>query len=117
MATLRQKGSPTLFLTISAAEYHWPQLFHQIIETCLNREIPYEELDKMDISQSERNKIISENVVQTTIHFQKRLEKILTLLSNEGFGHRNSARNYSVSSYFYRIEFQQRGAPHAHMLI
>ena len=29
----------------------------------------------------------------------------------------NSTKKYSVSSYFYRIEFQQRGAPHAHMML
>ena len=72
MATLRQKGSPSLFLTLSAAEFHWDELFHQVLETILNREISTEELEKMDFSRTERNKIISDNVVQTTIYFEKK---------------------------------------------
>merc|ERR1712121_4192 len=71
----------------------------------------------MNISQTEQNKIIAENVVQTTVYFEKRLQKIISLLSNEGFGIDNSSQNWLMSSYFYRIEFQQRGAPHVHALV
>ena len=58
MATLRQKGSPTLFLTLSAAEFHWDELFHQVLETVLNREISTDELEKTDFSRTDKNKII-----------------------------------------------------------
>ena len=75
MATLRQKGSPTLFLTLSAAEFNWNNLFHQVLETELDREISIEELENMNISQTERNKIIAQNVVQTTVYFEKRLQQ------------------------------------------
>ena len=117
MATLRQKGSPTLFLTLSAAEFQWEELFHQVLETILNKHISREELEKMDFTRTERNKIIAENVVQTTIYFEKRLQKVITLLTNEGFGQTNSNEKFLVSSYFYRIEFQSRGAPHVHALL
>ena len=30
---------------------------------------------------------------------------------------KGSSSNYHVSNYFYRIEFQQRGAPHVHSLL
>ena len=59
--------------------------------------------------------MISENVVQSTLHFQKRIEKELKLMQYPNFLAENS--QYSVSSYFYRIEFQMRGAPHLHCLL
>ena len=71
----------------------------------------------MNLSCTDRNKIISENVVQTTIYFEKRLQKIISLLSNDGFAQNQSVKQFFVSSYFYRIEFQQRGAPHVHSLL
>ena len=117
MATLRQKGSPTLFLTLSAAEFNWDELFHQVLETQLDRVITIEELKSMNFSRTERNKIIAENVVQTTMYFEKRLQKIISLLSKEGFVHEQSNQKFFVSSYFYRIEFQQRGAPHCYSLL
>ena len=67
------------------------------------------------MSQSEKNKIISDNVVQSTLHFQKRVEKLFYLMQNDFFD--GSKEAYHVSSYFYRIEFQQRGAPHVHSLL
>ena len=68
-----------------------------------------------NLSQNEKNKMISENVVQSTLHFQKRIDKLFYLMQNDFFDGSNEA--YHVSSYFYRIEFQQRGAPHVHSLL
>ena len=48
-------------------------------------------------------------------HFQKRIDKLFYLMQNDFFDGSNEA--YHVSSYFYRIEFQQRGAPHLHSLL
>ena len=67
MATLRQKGAPTLFTTLSCAEFDWNDLAHKIYET-VNRK-------KEDISFIEKqtpawkNKLIGENVIQSTLHF------------------------------------------------
>ena len=33
MATIRQKGAPSLFVTLSCAEYHWIHLAQKIYET------------------------------------------------------------------------------------
>ena len=113
MATLRQNGSPSLFLTLSCAEYSWAELLKEIFETVYRRKATQKELD--DLTPQERNKLISENVVQSTLHFQKRIEKELKLMTFSKFFDDNCP--YSVSSYFYRIEFQQRGAPHVHCLL
>jgi hypothetical protein len=113
MAVLRQKGSPSLFVTLSCAEYSWKGLLKEIMETVKGRKVTEKKIDELTISQ--RNKLISENVIQSTLHFQKRIEKELRLMTYENFFDDNCP--YSVSSYFYRVEFQQRGAPHVHCLL
>ena len=113
MATLRQNGSPSLFVTLSCAEYAWSDLLKEIFETVEGRKVTQKEID--DLNPHERNKLISENVVLSTLHFQKKIEKELKLMTFSKFF--DDECPYSVSSYFYRIEFQQRGAPHAHCLL
>ena len=39
------------------------------------------------------------------------------LIKYENFFTDSGDKNYIVSSYFYRVEFQQRGAPHVHSLL
>ena len=68
-----------------------------------------------EMSQKEKNRMIAENTVQTTIHFQKRIDKIFSLVQGNFFDTTNNL--YHVVSYYYRIEFQQRGAPHCHALL
>ena len=115
MATLRQKSAPTLFFTLTSAEFHCHELFHQVLEHVLNKCLTKDEIDKMNISSTEKNKLISENVIVTTLFFEKRLQKIIAILKKRGFSRKNSQKQYVLSDYFYRIEFQQRGAPHAHL--
>ena len=113
MAHLRQNGCPTVFLTLSCAEFDWPELLKEIVETVQKKKVTKEYIE--NLPQSEKNKIISENVVQSTVHFQKRVEKLFYLMQTDFFD--GSKEAYHVSSYFYRIEFQQRGAPHVHSLL
>ena len=113
MATLRQNGCPTLFLTLSCAEFDWEELLKEVIETVERRTVSADYV--ANLSKSEKNRIISTNVVQTTLHFNKRIEKFFHLIQGDFFvGGRDS---YHVSSYFYRIEFQQRGSAHVHALL
>ena len=113
MALLRQNGCPSVFLTLSCAEFDWPELLKEIIETVQRRKVSDEYIE--NLSQSAKNKIVSENVVQSTLHFQKRMDKLFHLMKDDFFDGTKDA--YHVSSYFYRIEFQQRGAPHVHSLL
>ena len=108
MATLRQKGAPTLFTTFSCAEYEWEGLCKSIYETVNKTKVSIDFIKQK--SPSWKNKLISENVTQSTLHFNKRTEKLMSILSNKGmFTHHG--RNFRTDSYFYRVEFQQRGAP------
>merc|ERR1712013_872614 len=64
MATLRQKGAPTLFATFSCAEFDWNSLALSIYETV-----------------NKKKKLISENVTQSTVHFAKRTDKLMSILN------------------------------------
>ena len=112
-AILRQKGCPTLFLTVSCAEFDWPELLKEILEATMRKNVTDEYIE--NLTATEKNNIISQNVVISTIHFQKRIDKLFTIMQKNFFNNRKGA--YHVASYYYRVEFQQRGAPHVHSLI
>ena len=61
MALLRQHGCPSTFLTLSCAEFDWPELLKEIVETVERRKVSKEYVE--NLPQSEKNKLISENVV------------------------------------------------------
>ena len=111
MATLRQQGAPTLFCTFSCAEFDWNSLAQSIFQTINKSKISMEEIKQM--SAAKKNKLVSENVTQSTIHFAKRTDKLMSLL-NDGGIFLHDEKDYKVDSYFYRVEFQARGAPHIH---
>ena len=83
MALLRQNGCPSLFFTLSMAEFDWPELLKEIIETVYRKKVTKEQIE--DLPQTEKNRLISENYVQSTLHFQKRIEKIFTLMKYDNF--------------------------------
>ena len=108
LAHLRQNGCPTLFFTLSSEEFEWKELLKEIIETVYRKNVS---------GSSEKYKLISENYVQTTLHFQKRIEKLFPLMQNEDFFTNENGQKYHLANYFYRIEFQARGAPHLQSLL
>ena len=129
MATIRQKGAPTHFVTLSAAEYQWGGLLKSVYET-VHKTVATDEIIE-NMSAGEKNKLITENVVQTTLHFQKRVDKLMKKIIEPGYLDKNISNDEVMSEdikenrdlekgcpcYFYRIEFQARGAPHVHGLL
>ena len=113
MAMLRQLGCPTLFLTLSCAEYDWLTLLKEIVETVERRKVSQDYIE--NLPAKEKNRLISENVVITTLHFQKRIDKLFALMKHDFFV--GPYKTYHVSTYYYRVEFQQRGSPHIHALV
>ena len=67
MALLRQHGCPSVFLTLSCAEFDWPELLKEIAETVYRKKFTNQEI--ADLPEKEKNKLITENAVQSTIHF------------------------------------------------
>ena len=93
MAMLRQKGCPTLFVTMSCAEYKWKELVRQILETEWNQQVSMDYVDSL--TDGERSKIITENAVQSTFHFQKRIDKLFNL-----FKYADIFDGFHVSDFF-----------------
>ena len=74
-----------------------------IYQTITKKPSTIEYIQSQNISW--RNKLIQENVVQSTIHFSKSMDKIIAFLNNKPLLVHNGVK-YKVASYFYRIEFQ-----------
>merc|ERR1711867_24392 len=90
-----------------------PELLKEIVETVERRKVSKEYVE--GLPERVKKRLVSENVVQSTLHFQKRISKLFSLMKNDFFTGKEDS--YHVSTYFYRIEFQQRGAPHVHSLL
>ena len=105
MAFIRQKGPPTLFVTLSSAEFQWDEMLQRIYETTTNTKVSLDFIKSQD--QSWKMKLASSNVVQATMHFSKRSSTLISVLTkNSPFSH--DGIMYLVSDFFYRIEFQVR---------
>ena len=105
MAFIRQKGPPTLFVTLSSAEFQWDEMLQRIYETTTNTKVSVDFIKSQD--QSWKMKLASSNVVQATMHFSKRSSTLISVLTkNSPFSH--DGIMYLVSDFFYRIEFQVR---------
>ena len=114
MATVRQNGAPSLFCTFSCAEFSWNELAQNIYQTVNKKPISIEEVRQKPAAW--KNRLINQNVTQSTLHFSKRTDKLVSLLKSESiFKHEN--QDFKATSFFYRVEYQARGAPHIHMLI
>ncbi|KAE8740614.1 hypothetical protein FOCC_FOCC013872 [Frankliniella occidentalis] len=94
---VKQIGAPTVFFTLSSADYHWSELF---------RLLGYSEPNTL--SYYDKSKLISENPLVVTTFFKLRLEYFL----------KNTFSDYfDVQDVWYRIEFQSRGSGHAHGVV
>ena len=110
--TCRQLGAPTLFLTLSSAEYAWDDLLISILKTkkdirdvkqlilemksdfingipkadFLERDENFIQANSKHIveemTSQERNKFVNSNIVLTTIEFQNRIQHIFKVCSN-----------------------------------
>ena len=60
-----------------------------------------------DMSSSEMNRLVNENIVLTTIEFQNRIQNIMKKLKIKGF--LDDKNTYRVEDSFLRLEHQVRG--------
>ena len=113
MAFIRQKGAPTLFNTFSSAEFDWNRLALKLYEIKKKKKFSMEFIEMQ--TSAWKNKLISENVVLATSHFARRTNKLMSILTKQSFIEHGQVK-YKVINYFYRVEFQARGAPHLHCM-
>ena len=89
----QQLKKPTIFFTLSAADYHWPDLFGIFCP-----EKWYEE-----ISDDEERKLMHDNPLLVGYFFQHRVKLFVEHVLKKVF---------NVKDYWYRFEWQSRGSPH-----
>ena len=102
-------GIPTWFLTLSAADLHWPEMI-QAVAVQFGKKLAQKDVEKMSIK--DRSTYLCQNPLTGVCMFQHRLEAFFSeyLLSNtHPLGH--------ITDYVIKIEFQMRGSPHAHCLL
>ena len=100
---------PTWFLTLSAADLHWPEMI-QAVAVQFGQKLTQKDVQQM--SMKDRSTYIWQNPVTGVHMFQHRLEAFFSeyLLSDtHPLGH--------ITDYVIKIKFQMRGSPHAHCLL
>ena len=106
---LRNLGIPTFFLTLSAADLHWPEMV-QAVASQYGKCLTYEDLLRMSMKQ--KSDYLRNNPVTSVCMFQYRVENFFSqylLSSANPLG--------EITDHVIKIEFQMRGTPHAHCLL
>ena len=109
-AMIRQLSLPTWFMSLSAADTRWTDLLKMLAK--LNDGIEYSETELGRLTWQEKTKLVQKDPVTCSRYFDHRVQEFLNTIlksSSEPIG--------KVLDYFYRVEFQQRGSPHIHMLV
>ncbi|XP_014260385.2 uncharacterized protein LOC106673013 [Cimex lectularius] len=111
---IRQLGKPTIFLTLSANEYSWSDLLRLLYRLEMGKEWAGEGDPATSMSSDLRTTLVNEDPVTCCLYFNKLIDTIMFLLKSKSY---SPFGRYRFIDYFKRIEFQQRGSPHAHMLL
>ena len=109
-AMIRQLSLPTWFMSLSAADTRWTDLLKMFAK--LNDGTEYSETELEKLTWQEKTKLVQKDPVTCSRYFDHRVQEFLNTIlksSSEPVG--------KVLDYFYRVEFQQRGSPHIHMLV
>ena len=109
LAMLHSLGIPTWFMTLSAADLHWIEMI-EAVSIHNHKPMTHNEIHKMSIK--ERSEKLKTNPVTSVRMFQYRVESFFTHYILD-----NSNPVGKVKEYAIKIEFQERGSPHAHCLL
>ena len=107
---IRQLGPVTLFCSFSSAETQWTHLLRILGKLVDKKEYSDKELE--NLNWEEKCRLIQGDPVTCARHFDNQFNQFLkTFLISSGhpLG--------KIANWFYRVEYQQRGSPHIHMLI
>ena len=109
LAMIRQLGTPTWFFTLSAADLKWPDMIQTIAK---QYGVHYTDEEVAALSFEDRSNWLKRNPVTAARHFQYRLNTFF-----HDFLKSNAHPLGEIVDYGLRIEFQNRGSPHAHCVI
>jgi len=103
-AMIRQEGIPSLFITLSPAEAHWPELLVILKEVLDGKRISEEEAS--NLCYEEKAYLIRKDPVTCARYFDYRLRTAFSLLFKPKQG---IFFPYKLKDFTWRIEFQHRG--------
>ncbi|VDI28359.1 Hypothetical predicted protein [Mytilus galloprovincialis] len=107
---IRQLGLPTWFGSLSSADTNWKDLLRILGKLNDGKEYTDNELEEMDWNQ--KSKLVQKDPVTCSRYFDYRVQQFMNLVlksDHDPIG--------KLTDFFYRVEFQQRGSPHIHILI
>ena len=109
-AMIRQLGLPTLFISLSANDLHWPELIIALGKLVDKKDYS-KAVESKTLSWEIRSRLVQSDPVTCVRHFDHRVSQFIETVLK-------SPQNPLgvLNDYFYRVEFQQRGSPHIHML-
>jgi hypothetical protein len=107
---IRQIGPPHVFLTLSSAEFRWPELLANLKKTVDNEDICISNINTETLPKKERRRLLSSDPVTAARYFDHKLRCMLKLLKEKD----TILSDVHVVDSYVRIEFQFRGSPHAH---
>ena len=109
-AMIRQLGLPTLFISLSANDLYWSELIVSLGKLVDKKDYS-RDIQNSSLSWETRSRLVQTDPVTCVRHFDNRVSQFInTILRNP------DCPLGALKDYFYRVEFQQRGSPHIHML-
>ena len=108
IAMVAQVGCPQFFLTLSAADMSWTEVFKMIAR---QNGRTLSDDDIAALSYEDKASMLRDDPVLTARHFDHRLKAFFSDILTRG------STLGPLKTHFYRIEFQMRGSPHAHCLL
>ena len=102
LARINTLGPPTFFVTLTANDLHWPELFMLIKPTLTSDAVA-------QMSPGEKLELLRRHPLEAVMFFERRLDsfqKNVIMGKDKPLG--------TVKDYWMRIEFQMRGSPHVH---
>ena len=109
-AMIRQLGPASLFCSFSSAETQWIHLLRILCGLLDHKQ--YTDTDLENMNWNEKCRLIQSDPVTCARHFDYQVSQFLTNFLLKG-----AQPLGKISDWFYRVEYQQRGSPHIHMLI
>ncbi|KAG5894349.1 hypothetical protein JTB14_031910 [Gonioctena quinquepunctata] len=107
IAMVRSLGPPTWFMTFSCNDLNWPDMITALL-IADGRDVS--DVDR--ITFPERSKLVQRYPVVVARQFTIRVNALMRYLKQN-----NDCLGGGIIDFWYRIEFQNRGSPHLHMLV
>ena len=109
-AMIRQLGAATLFCSFSSAETQWIHLLRILGKLVDKKDYTDNELE--NLNWENKTRLIQSDPVTCARHFDFQINKLI-----QNFLLSEASPLGKIADWFYRVEYQQRGSPHIHMLI